>query len=317
LLFCSILFVVIQKMSKKLIVVFGATGRQGGSVVDALLKAGKWKVRGITRDPTSEVAKALTQKGVEVIKANSSIKEDLEKAIDGAYGVFALTNFWDKDIYGKQNFSEEQRQAELMADVSLAKGVEYFIFSSLHNVKEISKGTLSLPHWTGKNLAEQYARKLSKENPKFVSSFFYAGCYVGNIFSWPKRDPEGVVHWTNILKTDTPVPIFVPEDTGPIVAYMFDRPQELSGKYVHGASEYITPAQVLNIYDRVTGDKSVYHFVEPELMKGKFPDELIENMIWINDYGYYHGEDISATKKMHPEILSFEGWLKKTGWKVK
>ena len=35
----------------------GATGAQGGSVVDALLADGKYKVRGATRDPESEKGK--------------------------------------------------------------------------------------------------------------------------------------------------------------------------------------------------------------------------------------------------------------------
>ena len=53
--------------SKPIVVVTGATGQQGGGVVDALLDDGKWTVRAITRSPDSEKAKALSQRGVEVI----------------------------------------------------------------------------------------------------------------------------------------------------------------------------------------------------------------------------------------------------------
>lgn len=56
---------------KKLLVVFGATGQQGGSVITALLNdqkaAGQWKIRGITRDPSKPNAKALQDKGVETV----------------------------------------------------------------------------------------------------------------------------------------------------------------------------------------------------------------------------------------------------------
>lgn len=55
----------------KLIVVTGATGAQGGSVVDALLKdPSKWKVRAVTRNTTSDAAKKLAEKGVEVVKCD-------------------------------------------------------------------------------------------------------------------------------------------------------------------------------------------------------------------------------------------------------
>jgi uncharacterized protein YbjT (DUF2867 family) len=42
-------------MSKPIIVVTGATGLQGGSVVKFLVKDGKWAVRAITRNPTGTV----------------------------------------------------------------------------------------------------------------------------------------------------------------------------------------------------------------------------------------------------------------------
>ena len=40
---------------KKLIVVAGATGNQGGAVARKLIESGKWQVRGLTRDPDSEL----------------------------------------------------------------------------------------------------------------------------------------------------------------------------------------------------------------------------------------------------------------------
>jgi uncharacterized protein YbjT (DUF2867 family) len=39
---------------KPLIVVVGATGKQGGSVINALINSGKWTIRGLTRQTTSK-----------------------------------------------------------------------------------------------------------------------------------------------------------------------------------------------------------------------------------------------------------------------
>ena len=44
-------------MSKKIIVVVGATGKQGGGMIDVLLKDGTFAVRAITRDANSDKAK--------------------------------------------------------------------------------------------------------------------------------------------------------------------------------------------------------------------------------------------------------------------
>lgn len=58
----------------KIVVVFGATGNQGGSVVDSILAdpeaKSQFKVRGVTRDTTSEKAKKLEARGVEPVKVS-------------------------------------------------------------------------------------------------------------------------------------------------------------------------------------------------------------------------------------------------------
>ncbi|KAG9305264.1 hypothetical protein G9A89_003348 [Geosiphon pyriformis] len=80
---------------KQTVAVTGATGRQGGSVVNALLATGKYNIRGLTRDPSSAAGQALTAKGVEVVKANLSSSEDVERAFKGADVAWVVTNFWD------------------------------------------------------------------------------------------------------------------------------------------------------------------------------------------------------------------------------
>jgi uncharacterized protein YbjT (DUF2867 family) len=55
----------------KLITVFGATGNQGGSVIEAILAdsqlSKEFKIRGITRDTTKKSAQDLAKRGVEVV----------------------------------------------------------------------------------------------------------------------------------------------------------------------------------------------------------------------------------------------------------
>ncbi len=85
---------------KKILVVFGATGNQGGSVIKSILSdpdtASKFKIRGITRDPSKPNAQALTAQGVECVAADINSKDQIKAALHGAYAVFAVTNYWDK-----------------------------------------------------------------------------------------------------------------------------------------------------------------------------------------------------------------------------
>jgi hypothetical protein len=66
-----------------------------------------------------------------------------------------VTNFWDPEI-SQNNTELEQIQGRLLADVAEEQGVEVYIWSSLPDVKTITKGKLNVPHFTGKNLVEQY-----------------------------------------------------------------------------------------------------------------------------------------------------------------
>lgn len=54
----------------KTIVVIGATGSQGGGVVNVMKKTPGWKVRALTRNPESEAAKKLAADGIAVVRAD-------------------------------------------------------------------------------------------------------------------------------------------------------------------------------------------------------------------------------------------------------
>ena len=78
-----------EQTEKKIIAVMGATGAQGGAVVDALLTVPEqFAIRAITRNPESEKAKALIAKGCEVVKADADDVPSMVAAFSGAYGAF-------------------------------------------------------------------------------------------------------------------------------------------------------------------------------------------------------------------------------------
>ena len=70
-------------MAKQVIAVVGGTGGQGGGVVDALLAWGKFTVRVASRNPLSDAAKALANRGVEVVKADLLDAASLRFAVRG------------------------------------------------------------------------------------------------------------------------------------------------------------------------------------------------------------------------------------------
>lgn len=82
--------------SPKLVTVFGATGNQGGSVVRSLLQNKEFRVRGITRNPSSDASKALIAQGAEIVKADGFNADEMRVAFEHSWGAFLNINSDDK-----------------------------------------------------------------------------------------------------------------------------------------------------------------------------------------------------------------------------
>lgn len=80
----------------KLLTVFGATGLQGGSLINHILGRPElsklFHLRGITRDASKQAAVSLHERGVEIVQADLSDPASLGPAVAGSYAVFAVTN---------------------------------------------------------------------------------------------------------------------------------------------------------------------------------------------------------------------------------
>lgn len=80
--------------SKKILVVFGATGNQGGSVIQTILEdssmSSQFEIRAITRNPSKPAAVALAGKGISLIKV-TSVLPPLEVKISDARRPTSMT----------------------------------------------------------------------------------------------------------------------------------------------------------------------------------------------------------------------------------
>src|SRR5882724_1330234 len=105
--------------NKKLIAVIGATGQQGGAVVRALQAGGQFKVRALTRNPGKH--RDLAE---EVVEADLNRPETLDAAVEGAHGVFLVTNAGEPG-------TDERKQATAAIRAAMNAGVKHLIWSTL------------------------------------------------------------------------------------------------------------------------------------------------------------------------------------------
>ena len=165
----------------KMILVIGATGAQGGGVARHLLNSGRYKIRCLTRNPSSEKAVALQEAGAEVVKGDLTDLESLKTAMKGCYGVYGVTNFWE-------HFEKEYDLGKNLIDAVAASDIKHFVFSTLPNAKKISDGKIEVPHFDIKAKLEEYARGLGL----FVT-FVHPAFYFENYLSYfpPKKQEDG------------------------------------------------------------------------------------------------------------------------------
>lgn len=95
-------------------------GAQGGSVARALLEDGAFVVRAVTRSPGRKEAAELRRLGAQLVRADQDDERTLEEALEGAYGAFVVTNFWEHCSKEKEI---EQVPAVLGCGCSLVLGV--------------------------------------------------------------------------------------------------------------------------------------------------------------------------------------------------
>jgi uncharacterized protein YbjT (DUF2867 family) len=155
-------------MAKQVVAVLGGTGLQGGSVVDALLGAGKFAVRVVSRNPASDAARALTARGVEVVKADLLDPSSLRSALEGAHGAFVVTNFWDP--------AQMPRETEIgtaAVQAARAAGVKHLIWSTLPDSEKLTGGRFKVAHFTGKARVDASVKAAGFARHTFVLAPMY------------------------------------------------------------------------------------------------------------------------------------------------
>lgn len=195
--------------NQKLIVVVGATGVQGGGVVNSFLKDPSWRVRALTRNTNSAKSQALAAKSPNVELATADINDlsSLIKAFEGAHAIFGMTDFWN--LYGdtsNREHAEKKNQffPEWVHDKEVRQGknifeaaaqvpsLERLVFSGLSNASKWSGGKYkNVLHFDSKAFASEWAQEQLPE-VWAKTSVLQVGMYLENFMLQPMLKPQKV-----------------------------------------------------------------------------------------------------------------------------
>ena len=305
---------------KKIIVVIGATGAQGGGVARAILNAvpstrDEFAVRAVTRDPNSDKAKELAKMGAEVVAGDVDDVQSLKRALRGAYGAFFVTFFW-------AHYSPEKEMAEAknMAEAAKETGLKHVIWSTLEDTRKwvplddnrmpTLQGKYKVPHFDGKGESDHYFTDLGVPTTFLLASYYWENLiYFG---MGPKRGGDGKLAITFPMGNKKMAGIAA-EDIGKCAYGIFKRGKELIGKTVGIAGEQLTCHEMAKALSKALGKEVSYNEITPDQYRSLgFPgaDDLGNMFQFYRDFDEVcnRARDVKFSKELNPALQSFEMW---------
>jgi uncharacterized protein YbjT (DUF2867 family) len=274
----------------KILLIFGATGQQGGSVVDYVTNDGElskqYSIRAVTRIPSSPAAQNLRKKGINLVKADANDKKSLEQAMQGVHTVFSMT----LTTYDQSMKQREIKQGKTIADTAVAAGVQYLIYSSLPHAIKISCGRFqNMDHFDGKAEVEDYIRNLP-----IKSAFFAPGTFMQNFGATLRPFPEGdgTYALSNFVKPETLLPLIdIASDTGKYIGAVLAEPDKYEGKTFCAAARLYSFDEIVRAMSKATGKTIKYKRLPETSFRGFLPpplaDHLVDMFSYFETYGYF------------------------------
>ncbi|KAL2812889.1 hypothetical protein BDW59DRAFT_178491 [Aspergillus cavernicola] len=245
----------------KIITIVGATGTQGGSVIKALLATPNppYTIRAITRNPQSDAAKALVEKGIKVVEADLHNVESLTSAFAGTHAIFAVTDFFENlPTLGvvKAMETETELGINLANAAANTDSLEHYVWSTLPNSKQNSSGKGVVPYYESKNAVDSYIKSITHLLRK--TTFVWFGWYAGNMML-PLFHPtkihtvDGSKSYVTFLSVapSTKIPLLGDEraNVGLFVKAILERPEKtLPGRFVAGVMEQRALGDVVSAF---------------------------------------------------------------------
>jgi uncharacterized protein YbjT (DUF2867 family) len=301
---------------KKEIAVVGATGAQGGGMARAIFddSDGTWVCRAITRNPGSDAARILADRGAKVVRADLDDQDSLTMAFEGAYGAFCMTNFFEHFSADK-----ELEQASNLARAAGMAGIQHAVWSTQDDTRKwfpledkripTLQGRYKIPNFDAKGEADHVFIENDVATTFLITAFFWENFLGGGA---PMRGEDGVLGIT-LAMGDKKVPGIAAEDIGRCALGIFKR-GELIGETVGISGEHLTAAEMAAALGDALGEEVRYNKVPFDVFRTfPFPGADLAANTWqfVDETNpeYCARRDIGFARSLNPRLQTFAEWL--------
>ena len=274
-----------------LILITGATGQQGGAIAHELLAKGR-KIRAMTRHPEGEKASALKRLGAEVVAGDLNDAASIERALQDAWGAFAVQNTWEAGVEG------EEEQGLRFTELARRAGVQHLVYSS---VQSAGRKT-GIPHF------EEKIRSLGFPSHVVLAPVFFMENWTSPWFLPAIQEGALAIG----IKPETRLQMVAVADIGKYGAWAFEKGAALNGRVIDIAGDELTMPETAEVLSRSTGREIRFVQVPIEEVR-KFSADFAAMLEWFDRVGY--NTDIaarSAESGIRP--TRFAEWASSVSW---
>ena len=252
----------------KTILITGATGKQGGATLRHLARRGGFKLRALTRKPDGDAAKAVAALGAEVVGGDLNDAASLERAVAGAWGVFAVQNTWEAGVEG------EEEQGKRLAKIARDKGVQHFVYTSVGSANRRT----GIPHFENKFRVEETVKELKFPSHVILRPVFF----MENLPSpWFLNGDK----LTTTLKPATKLQMVAVDDVGKFSAKAFAEADKFKGAEIEYAGDAATMPEAAAALSELAGKTVSYQPIPIDAVRANSVDFALM-LEWFDAVGY-------------------------------
>ncbi|KAJ6111349.1 hypothetical protein N7523_007410 [Penicillium sp. IBT 18751x] len=308
----------------KLLVVLGATGQQGGSVINAVLNdpqlSNQYRIRTLTRDSSKPAAKRLVENGIEVIQGDLDDATSLQALFQSADTVFALT----ETVHDEQMKTRDYNRGKALVNAAIAANVQFFIYSTQPHIAKISQGKFKHgEHVDVKAEVEDYIRAQPIKSA-FVAPGSFMQIFQDMMAPVPINDGTYII--SSVVTPETKLPMLdAAEYTGKFIAAILAEPETYRNQTVPAATKLYSMEEIAQIMSVKSGKTIRYNQLPVVKFKKFMPpligDRIVDMMLYIQDFGYYGPDTQKIMERTsvvaRGELSSMESFFEKHGVKLR
>jgi len=260
----------------KVILVTGATGKQGGALISELAGTG-WTLRALTRHPEGEAAQKLRGMGSDIVAGDLDDATSLKKALAGAWGVFGVQNTWEAGV------EREEEQGKRLAQLAKDAGVQHYVYASVGSAHRRT----GIPHFDNKMRVEDTVRSLG-----FPSYVIYRPVFFMENLTTPWFLNGDTMYST--LDPATVLQMIAVTDIGKYAARAFTDAERLNGRAFDIAGDARTLPETVDVLGRAFG-RTIKYVRIPLAEVRKNSEDFALMLDWFDKVGY--NADIDGTAR--------------------